>query len=147
MDRRVYVIMKVLCNGIQRQAKTPSTHCQSTEHGQFGLTVLHQFACLAFFANRSTRGDVMRCFPGFGTRIISHQTHALSFHRVRAMTCNPPPAKKPKTMSPRISSPASAPTVPPKSPEQLSLLVQKLSPKGRLPTRGSPMSAGYDLYS
>jgi len=37
--------------------------------------------------------------------------------------------------------------VPPAAFEQTSLLVQKLSPKGRVPTRGSRMSAGYDLYS
>jgi hypothetical protein len=50
-------------------------------------------------------------------------------------------------MTPALISPTPSPAVPQKAFEQVSLLVQKLSPKGRLPTRGSPMSAGYDLYS
>ena len=37
--------------------------------------------------------------------------------------------------------------LPPKAFEQVSLLVQKLSSKGRLPTRGSAHAAGYDIYS
>jgi hypothetical protein len=36
----------------------------------------------------------------------------------------------------------SAPVVAPVS----SLLVKRVSDKGRLPTRGSPLAAGYDLY-
>ena len=53
-----------------------------------------------------------------------------------------PPAKKPRTMSPPVS-----PSLPAKAFQQASLLVQRLSAKGRLPTRGSAQSAGYDLYS
>jgi len=56
-----------------------------------------------------------------------------------------PPSKKQKVMSPSNGTANTA--VPPAAFEQTSLLVQKLSPKGRVPTRGSPMSAGYDLYS
>ena len=56
-----------------------------------------------------------------------------------------PPSKKQKIMSP--SNGASEAAIPSAAFEQTSLLVQKLSPKGRVPTRGSPMSAGYDLYS
>jgi hypothetical protein len=55
-----------------------------------------------------------------------------------------PPSKKQKVMSP---SNGTADAAVPAAFEQTSLLVQKLSPKGRVPTRGSPMSAGYDLYS
>ena len=58
---------------------------------------------------------------------------------------NEPPSKKQKVMSPSNGTADAA--VPPAAFEQTSLLVQKLSPKGRVPTRGSPMSAGYDLYS
>lgn len=62
-------------------------------------------------------------------------------------TSDEPPTKKQKTMTPALISPTTSPAVPQKAFEQVSLLVQKLSSKGRLPTRGSPMSAGYDLYS
>ena len=56
-----------------------------------------------------------------------------------------PPSKKQKIMSP--SNGAARTAMSSAAFEQTSLLVQKLSPKGRVPTRGSPMSAGYDLYS
>lgn len=55
-----------------------------------------------------------------------------------------PQHKKPRTMSPPVSPTAATSS---KTFEHMCLLVQKLSPKGRLPTRGSPFSAGYDIYS
>lgn len=44
-----------------------------------------------------------------------------------------PPAKRIKTDTMAVSEP--------------SLQVKKLSPQGRLPTRGSEFAAGYDLYA
>ena len=48
-------------------------------------------------------------------------------------------------MSPPLSP--SKVEVLPKTIEETPLLFQALSAKGRAPTRGSPKSAGYDLYS
>ena len=67
-----------------------------------------------------------------------------------AISTSEPPSKKQKVMSPSngaATTNTAAAAIPPAAFEQTSLLVQKLSPKGRVPTRGSPMSAGYDLYS
>ncbi|KAI5861725.1 dUTPase-like protein [Durotheca rogersii] len=57
-----------------------------------------------------------------------------------------PPAKRVKTAP--ASSPAMASPPPPAAAaEAPALLVQKLSPRARLPTRGSAHAAGYDLYA
>ena len=58
-----------------------------------------------------------------------------------------PPQKKQKTMSPAMTEGTAESKIPPQAFEQTSLLIQKLSDKARAPTRGSPLSAGYDLYS
>jgi len=50
-------------------------------------------------------------------------------------------------MSPAMTEGTAESKIPPQAFEQTSLLIQKLSDKARAPTRGSPLSAGYDLYS
>lgn len=54
-------------------------------------------------------------------------------------TISSPPAKRVKTDtdSSNMTAPAAEPA----------LQVKKLSPQGRLPTRGSEFAAGYDLYA
>ncbi|KAK8143282.1 Deoxyuridine 5'-triphosphate nucleotidohydrolase, partial [Beauveria asiatica] len=58
-----------------------------------------------------------------------------------APTVSSPPAKRVKTDEAAIMSAAAAAEQVP------SLQVKKLSPAGRLPTRGSAFAAGYDLYA
>lgn len=68
----------------------------------------------------------------------------VSLHQPHS-TPNPPVAKRPRIMSNAETStlaPAVAPisTSPP-------LLVKKISPSARTPTRGSAFAAGYDIYA
>jgi hypothetical protein len=82
-----------------------------------------------------------------GPKLTARIPRTQSMTSSTTTTSDEPPTKKQKTMTPALISPTTSPTVPQKAFEQVSLLVQKLSSKGRLPTRGSQMSAGYDLYS
>ncbi|XDG06873.1 hypothetical protein ABKA04_006488 [Annulohypoxylon sp. FPYF3050] len=62
-----------------------------------------------------------------------------------------PPAKRVKTTEPTETMSSSTPTTTTPAVPQLDaappLLIKKLSPNAKLPTRGSAFSAGYDLYA
>ena len=57
-----------------------------------------------------------------------------------------PLSKRPKIMTTDDSEPSDGLAVPPLSVSP-PLLIKKVSPTARTPTRGSPFSAGYDLYA
>ena len=62
-----------------------------------------------------------------------------------APTSSPPKMASSAKAAPPSNTPAAPPTT--KVEDCPPLLIKKLSPKGRTPTRGSAFAAGYDLYS